>query len=84
MAGIIGIIIFGAVVGALARLLLPGKQGIGMIATIVIGIVGALIGNYIGEAISPDGTMHWILAVIVAIALLMAYVGFMRRRRTVL
>ena len=84
MAGVIGIIIFGAIVGALARLLLPGKQGIGMIATIVIGIVGALIGNYIGEAISPDGTMHWILAVIVAIALLMAYVGFMRRRRTVL
>jgi uncharacterized membrane protein YeaQ/YmgE (transglycosylase-associated protein family) len=84
MAGIIWIIIFGAIVGALARLLLPGRQGIGMIATIVIGIVGALIGNYIGETISPDGTMHWILAVIVAIALLMAYVGIMRRRGTVL
>ena len=84
MAGIIWIIIFGAIVGALARLLLPGRQGVGMIATIVIGIIGALIGNYIGETISPDGTMHWILAVVVAIGLLMAYVGIMRRRRTVL
>jgi uncharacterized membrane protein YeaQ/YmgE (transglycosylase-associated protein family) len=84
MAEILTILIFGAVVGALARLFLPGKQGIGMLATIVIGVVGAFLGNYIGEAISPDGTMHWILAVLVAIGLLMAYVGFMRRRRTVL
>jgi uncharacterized membrane protein YeaQ/YmgE (transglycosylase-associated protein family) len=84
MGELLTILVVGAIVGALARLFLPGRQGIGMLATIVIGVVGALIGNYIGEAISPDGTMHWILAVLVSIGLLMAYVAVVRRRRTVL
>ena len=84
MGEFLTILVVGAIVGALARLFLPGRQGIGMLATIVIGVVGALIGNYIGEAISPDGTMHWILAVLVSIALLMGYVAFVRRNRTVL
>ena len=78
---IISLIVIGAIVGALARLLLPGKQAIGWVATIVIGIVGALIGFYIGRAIAPDsGIVHWILAVVVAIGILMAYVGFVGRR----
>ena len=85
MATFLTVLVIGAVVGALARLLLPGRQGVGMLATIVIGIIGAFIGNYVGEAISPDGTMHWILSVLVSIGLLMAYVGFATRRgRTVL
>lgn len=78
------LIVIGAVVGLLARALLPGRQGIGMLATILIGIVGAFIGNYVGEAISPDGTMHWILAVLVSIGLLVAYINVVGRRgRTV-
>lgn len=77
---ILTLIVIGAVVGALARLLLPGRQGIGWGMTILIGVIGAVIGNYIGEAISPDGPMHWILAVIVSIGLLFAYVGFVTRR----
>jgi uncharacterized membrane protein YeaQ/YmgE (transglycosylase-associated protein family) len=81
---ILTIIVVGAIVGALARLLLPGQQAVGMLMTVLIGIVGALIGNWIGEAISPDGTMHWILAVLVSIALLAGYVGFTRSRRTTL
>jgi uncharacterized membrane protein YeaQ/YmgE (transglycosylase-associated protein family) len=80
IATLLTLIIVGAIVGALARLLLPGRQGIGWGATIVIGIVGSVIGNYIGEAISPDGNTHWILAVLVSIGLLMAYVGFMSRK----
>jgi uncharacterized membrane protein YeaQ/YmgE (transglycosylase-associated protein family) len=80
IATVLSLIVIGAICGALARLLLPGKQGIGWVATIAIGIVGAVIGNYIGEAISPDGTMHWILAVIVSIGLLFAYVSFVGRR----
>lgn len=80
MATLISVIVIGGIVGALARLLLPGRQGIGWLATIIIGIVGSVIGNYVGEAISPDGTMHWILAVLVSIGLLMAYVGVVGRR----
>ncbi|HVE76527.1 MAG TPA: GlsB/YeaQ/YmgE family stress response membrane protein [Actinomycetota bacterium] len=75
------VIVIGAVVGVLARLVMPGRQGIGMLMTIIVGIIGALIGNYIGEAISPDGTMHWILAVVVSVVLLVAMGAFMGRRR---
>lgn len=75
------VIVIGAVVGALARLVMPGRQGIGMLMTIIVGIIGAVIGNYIGEAISPDGTMHWILAVVVSVGLLVVMSAFMGRRR---
>lgn len=79
MDGLLTIILVGAIVGALARLVLPGRQPMGILLTIGIGIVGAVIGNYIGEAISPDGTMHWILAILVAVGLLMAYGAWARR-----
>lgn len=78
--GIITLILIGIVVGALARLAIPGPTPMGWLITIVIGIVGTFIGNYIGEAISPDGTMHWILAVLVAVALCFGYGALTRRR----
>jgi uncharacterized membrane protein YeaQ/YmgE (transglycosylase-associated protein family) len=80
--GIITLILIGIVVGALARLAIPGPTPMGWLITIVIGIVGTLIGNYIGEAISPDGTMHWILAVLVAVVLCFGYGALARRRVT--
>jgi uncharacterized membrane protein YeaQ/YmgE (transglycosylase-associated protein family) len=80
--GIITLILIGIVVGALARLAIPGPTPMGWLITIVIGIVGTLIGNYIGEAISPDGTMHWIMAVLVAVVLCFGYGALTRRRIT--
>lgn len=55
MGQIIGTIIFGAVIGILARLVLPGKQQYGMIVTVVLGIAGALIGYWVWGAISDKG-----------------------------
>jgi len=52
----------------------------GILVTILIGIVGAFVGNYIGERISPDNTMHWILSVVVAIILVSIYAGATGRR----
>lgn len=68
---IISAIIIGAIIGALARLVLPGRQNIGILLTVVIGIVGALIGTAIARAIGVDNTtgIDWIehiLQVIVA------------------
>lgn len=80
MDGILSAIIIGAIVGLLARAFTPGRQAIGVLWTILIGVAGAVIGNFIGEAISPDGTMHWILSVIVAVGLLIAYVAMSRGR----
>jgi uncharacterized membrane protein YeaQ/YmgE (transglycosylase-associated protein family) len=56
---IIGIIIIGLIAGALARLVVPGKQHMSILATIVIGIVGSFLGGFLGYLLfhkdSQDG-----------------------------
>lgn len=47
--GIIGWIIFGLIVGALAKLVMPGKDPGGIFVTIILGIVGALLGGFLGR-----------------------------------
>ncbi|MER5647317.1 GlsB/YeaQ/YmgE family stress response membrane protein [Streptosporangium sp. NPDC002524] len=62
IASILGAIVIGAVVGALGRLLLPGRQAIGVILTVVVGIVAALIGTAIAQVLgvaTTDG-IDWI------------------------
>lgn len=59
---ILGAIVIGAIIGALGRLVLPGRQPIGWILTIVVGIVAALIGTVIAQSIgvaTTDG-IDWI------------------------
>ncbi|WP_113705415.1 GlsB/YeaQ/YmgE family stress response membrane protein [Nonomuraea lactucae] len=59
---ILGAIVIGAVIGALGRLLLPGKQAIGWILTVVVGIVAALIGTLIAQVLGVATTsgIDWI------------------------
>ena len=71
VTGIITAIIIGALIGALARLVLPGRQNIGILLTIVVGIVGALVGTAIARALNVANTngIDWVelvLQVIVA------------------
>lgn len=49
--GILGWIILGLIAGALAKLVMPGKQGGGIIVTMVLGIVGAFVGGWLGTFI---------------------------------
>lgn len=51
ITGIISAILIGTVVGALGRLVLPGKQPVGVLVTILVGIVSAFIGTFIARAI---------------------------------
>ena len=51
ITGIIAAIVIGAIIGALARLILPGKQNIPIWLTIVVGIVAAFIGTFIARAV---------------------------------
>ncbi len=46
--GVLSWIVLGLVVGLLAKLIMPGKQGLGIIMTIILGIVGAVVGGFIG------------------------------------
>ncbi|WP_327043600.1 GlsB/YeaQ/YmgE family stress response membrane protein [Microbispora sp. NBC_01189] len=59
---ILGAIIIGAIIGAVGRLLLPGRQPIGWVLTIVVGIVAALIGTAIAQVMGVDTTpgIDWI------------------------
>ncbi len=88
MIGIIGTIVFGAIIGALARLVIPGRQPMGILITILIGVVGALAGYWIWGAIADDGNVNtsgidwirWVISIAVAVVLVLAYSGFTRRR----
>jgi uncharacterized membrane protein YeaQ/YmgE (transglycosylase-associated protein family) len=52
--GLLLFVIFGLVVGFLARAILPGRQSMGMIMTAVLGMVGSLLGGFIGSMISDN------------------------------
>lgn len=72
--GILEYIVVGLIVGALARLLMPGKDPIGVIATIAIGVIGAVVGGYLWRAVLGDGGgVEWIGSILVAMALLFVY-----------
>lgn len=87
MLEILGLIIFGAVIGALARLVMPGKQGIGILWTIVLGVLGALAGYYLAALLGVGETagidwIRWLISVIAAVLLIGIYMGVAGRRKT--
>ncbi|MBB5207313.1 GlsB/YeaQ/YmgE family stress response membrane protein [Chiayiivirga flava] len=74
--GIIGTILIGFVVGLVARFLKPGKDAMGWIMTIVLGIGGSLLATYAGQALGwyqPGETAGFIGAVVGAIILLVLW-----------
>ena len=88
---ILGLILIGIVIGVIARLLLPGRQNIGFLMTILLGIGGALVGGIIASAIGEGdifelnaiGTIAGIIAAVLLIALAEgAGVGQDRSRKT--
>jgi len=81
--GIIGMIIVGFIVGALARWLYPGAVNLGFWMTALLGIGGSLVGGVIGSLLwrRPDGRFHpagWILSIIGSMILIWAYLNFGR------
>lgn len=52
--GLLLFIVFGFLVGLLARAIMPGRQSMGMVMTAVLGIVGSLIGGFVGSLISDS------------------------------
>ena len=82
--GILSTIVVGLIVGAIAKLLMPGKDPGGFIITILLGIAGAFIATYTGQAMGwykagqPAG---WIMSIIGAMILLLLY-RLMFKRKT--
>ena len=76
MFGIIGWIVFGLIVGVLAKLVMPGKDPGGIIVTMILGIVGALVGGFLGRALGlygPQDAAGFIMSTIGAIVVLAIY-----------
>ena len=71
--GIIGTILVGLIVGALARFVLPGEQKMGWILTCVLGIAGSFLAGFVGQALGwyqVGETAGWIASVVGAVVLL--------------
>jgi uncharacterized membrane protein YeaQ/YmgE (transglycosylase-associated protein family) len=86
MFGFIGWILFGLVVGVIAKLLMPGRDPGGFIITILLGIAGAMLGGFVGRALGlygPEEPAGFFMAVLGSILLLVLYRFFARPRRTV-
>jgi uncharacterized membrane protein YeaQ/YmgE (transglycosylase-associated protein family) len=76
MLGILGWIIFGLIAGALAKLVMPGRDPGGVVVTILLGIAGALVGGFLGRTLGwygPEDVAGYIMAIVGAILLLWIY-----------
>jgi uncharacterized membrane protein YeaQ/YmgE (transglycosylase-associated protein family) len=76
MTGVLGWIIFGLVVGALAKLVMPGKDPGGILVTIALGIAGAVLGGFLGRAAGfygPNDAAGLLMSLFGSVILLFAY-----------
>jgi uncharacterized membrane protein YeaQ/YmgE (transglycosylase-associated protein family) len=74
VGSILGYLVVGLVVGVLARFLLPGDDPMGIIGTIIVGIIGAVIGGWAAGAIFKDTAgVDWIASIVAAIVLLLVW-----------
>ena len=83
MFAVIGWIFFGVVVGAIAKLLMPGRDPGGFIVTMLLGIAGAVTGGFLGRALGfygPNQGASWLMSVVGAILLLWIYRMIVSRR----
>jgi uncharacterized membrane protein YeaQ/YmgE (transglycosylase-associated protein family) len=81
---IIGWLLFGLVVGAIAKFLMPGRDPGGWIVTILLGIAGSFVGGFLASMLGHnEQSAGWIGSIIGAIALLFIYRLFVGRRAVV-
>ncbi|MDI3210755.1 GlsB/YeaQ/YmgE family stress response membrane protein [Arthrobacter sp. AL12] len=83
--GFIAFLILGLIAGAIAKAILPGKQGGGIFITLLLGVVGALLGGWIGGLLFGTGINEffslstWLLAIGGAVIVLLVY-GMITKR----
>ena len=86
IGSIILAVVVGAIIGLVARLVMPGKQNIGMIMTVVLGALGGLIGSWVAGSFgyhNANGGIAWIpflIGVVAAVVLIAIYESLTGRR----
>lgn len=84
---ILGLIVFGAVIGVLARLALPGRQNLNIFVTIILGILGALIGYWVWGSLLGKGDtggidwIRWFISIASAALLVVIYGAITGRKQ---
>jgi uncharacterized membrane protein YeaQ/YmgE (transglycosylase-associated protein family) len=80
-------LLLGLIAGAIAKLILPGKQGGGWLITLLLGVVGALLGGFLGSVLFGTGLQEffsiqtWLLAIGGAIIVLLIYGLIVNRKK---
>lgn len=87
MFNLIGLLVVGLIIGALARLLKPGRQRLSLLATLALGVVGALIGGIVASALGTGdifelNVLGFVVAVIAAVLLVGVAEGMSSRSRS--
>jgi uncharacterized membrane protein YeaQ/YmgE (transglycosylase-associated protein family) len=84
MMHLLGQALFGLVVGALAKLMFPGRDPGGIIVTMLLGLVGALVGTFVGRALwgGADYSAGWITSILGTLVLLAIYRAVKKRQTT--
>ena len=82
MFGVLGWIVFGLIVGAVAKLLMPGRDPGGFIVTILLGIAGAVLGGFLGRALGwyrdvndGPGIIASVIGAVILLAIYRAVIG---------
>ncbi|AZS39041.1 hypothetical protein CVS54_00341 [Microbacterium oxydans] len=84
--GFLGFLLLGLIAGAIARLILPGKQGGGWFITLLLGVVGALLGGWLGSVLFNApleeffSLQTWLLAIGGSLIVLLIYGFFVGRK----
>jgi uncharacterized membrane protein YeaQ/YmgE (transglycosylase-associated protein family) len=83
---ILGTIVFGAVIGILGRIVLPGRQNINLLVTVVLGVLGALIGYWVWGRIGSGDTLgidwiRWFISIAAAAVLVVIYGSITGKKR---
>lgn len=84
---ILGLLVIGLIIGALARLLKPGRQRLGLLGTLALGVVGALIGGVIASLLGTGNIweldfLGFVVAVIAAVLLIGVAEGLMGKNKS--
>lgn len=83
----LGFLLLGLIAGAIAKAILPGRQGGGWFITLLLGVVGALLGGWLGGLLFNVNLQEffslttWILAIVGSLIVLLIYGAIMNRRK---
>jgi uncharacterized membrane protein YeaQ/YmgE (transglycosylase-associated protein family) len=85
--GILGFLLLGLIAGAIAKLILPGRNGGGWLVTLLLGVVGAMVGGFLGGLLFGEGVdeffslSSWALAIGGSLIVLVIYGAVTGRRK---